>query len=701
LWRDPGLFEGEERNQLLAACRDGADSGADSEDELWRSFTSKIQRNLHVVFTMNPASADFSNRCTTSPALFNRCVVDWFGTWSQTALVQVAHEFTNHLDTSYTVYDCPSRFNSNSATETFTLAIDTIKAGADAGLHEAVVAALVTIHNIVRKVNTKLTKLGGRTLYQSPRDFLDLINKFISTEREKRSFLEDQQTHIRTGLQKLVETQDRVADLRVEMVKKDSMLRTKDADANMKLSRMVEKQNETEYRKGVAENLTAELSIKNEEIRIRRESVERELAEAEPALNAAKECVQNIRRSQLDEVRILTRPLALVQLTLEMVCVMMGEKNLDWSEIRKVLRREEFIPTVVNFDPLSLSTKTIKTIQDTYLANPDLDYQSVDRASKACGPLYQWGESQIRYAVILKKIKPLRDEVSNLQEKSKALEIQQQEAVANLLQLEGLIKQYKADYAAAIRDTEIIRSEMETVTTKVSRAESLLSSLQQENGRWNLASTTFDKQMSTLIGDCLLAASFLTYSGNFDHKIRKSLLIDWCDVLDTLGISYRPDVDLIAYLSNLTEQMNWKSFRLSSDAILLERFNRYPLIIDPPGQATAFIMKKYESQKIVRTSFLDNAFNKNLASAIRFGTPLLVKKVENIDPILNPILNKEIQRTGGRTLIRLGNDEIDFSPKFLIILVTRNSTARFSPDLCSRVSIVNSPLHLLRYSPRR
>lgn len=61
----------------------------DSEEDLFRRFTREVQRNLHVVFTMNPAGADFDNRCTTSPALFNRCVVDWFGTWSSVALAQV------------------------------------------------------------------------------------------------------------------------------------------------------------------------------------------------------------------------------------------------------------------------------------------------------------------------------------------------------------------------------------------------------------------------------------------------------------------------------------------------------------------------------------------------------------------------------------------------------------------------------------
>lgn len=70
-------------------------------------------------------------------------------------------------------------------------------------------------------------------------------------------------------------------------------------------------------------------------------------------------------------------------------------------------------------------------------------------------------------------------------------------------------------------------------------------------------------------------------------------------------------------------------------------------------------------------------------------SPLDDQDVETVDPVLNPLLNRELQRTGGRTLIRLGSEDIDFSPDFLLLLVTRNPGARFAPDLCSRVTIVN------------
>ena len=85
--------------------------------------------------------------------------------------------------------------------------------------------------------------------------------------------------------------------------------------------------------------------------------------------------------------------------------------------------------------------------------------------------------------------------------------------------------------------------------------------------------------------------------------------------------------------------MRWQANALPTDdlcsenAIMLKRFNRYPLIIDPSGQATEFIMNEYRDKKISKTSFLDDSFRKNLESALRFGNPLLVQ-VKNKCPHL-------------------------------------------------------------------
>jgi len=694
----PGLFEGEEYTALMNGCREAATrDGAiiDSEEELFRRFTNQVQRNLHVVFTMNPASSDYSNRCLTSPALFNRCVVDWFGTWSTLALAQVGYEFTVQVDLGPTETEYEPK--SGEAFELLAAVQGIVDAANDTPtLRQAVVAALVHMHGSVKALTERQAKTTtDRRHFLSPRDYLDLIRQFVAVVNEKRAQLEEQQLHINIGLDKLVQTQNNVAELQSSLAEKDIMLKTADQAANEKLQQMVAEQNEAEQKKAEAEALSQELAKQNAEIAIRRESAEKELSEAEPALIAAKESVSSIKKPQLDEVRMMARPPNLVKLTMEAVVNMLGEKTNDWSEIRKFMRKDDFISLVVTFNPSSLTERRVQYIKQNYLENDELEYEAVARASRACGPLYRWLVSQVKYCEISTRVQPLREEVAQLQQESDKLAEAKDIAENKVASLEASIARYKEEYAEAIRQKESVKAEMESVKTRVERAEALLHSLDREKDRWESTSRGFQLQMATLVGDGLLAAGFLTYAGIFDHRNRRVLLSEWRDMLDALGVPYRPELGLMEYLSKASDRLQWQAQHLPSDelcmenAIILDRFNRFPLVVDPSGQAAQFLKEKYRDRKAVITSFLDAAFMKTLASAIRFGTPLLVQDVETIDPVLNPVLNKELHRTGGRTLLRLGSEEVDFSPKFLIILMTRNPAAQFTPDLCSRVTLVN------------
>ena len=48
-----------------------------------------------------------------------------------------------------------------------------------------------------------------------------------------------------------------------------------------------------------------------------------------------------------------------------------------------------------------------------------------------------------------------------------------------------------------------------------------------------------------------------------------------------------------------------------------------------------------------------------------------------------------LQRTGGRMLIKIGSEDIDYSPNFDMILSTKDPSSKFTPDLCSRVTLIN------------
>ena len=113
--------------------------------------------------------------------------------------------------------------------------------------------------------------------------------------------------------------------------------------------------------------------------------------------------------------------------------------------------------------------------------------------------------------------------------------------------------------------------------------------------------------------------------------MRENLFYTWTTHLERAAIQFRADLAKLEYLSTPEERIRWEAHSLPADdlctenAIMLKRFNRYPLIIDPSGQATNFLLNEYQDRKITKTSFLDDSFRKVLESALRFGNPLLVQ----------------------------------------------------------------------------
>ncbi|KAJ7071380.1 dynein heavy chain protein 1 [Mycena amicta] len=617
----PGLFEGDEHAALMTACKEGSQRDGlmlDSHEELYRWFTQQVAKNLHVVFTMNPPENGLASRAATSPALFNRCVLDWFGDWSDQAFYQVGMEFTNTLDLDLPSYSPPALFPI------------AYRGLSMPPLHRtAVVNALVHVHSSLHQINQRLGRRQGRHNYVTPRHYLDFINHY-------RDELEEQQRHLHVGLDKLRDT-----------VTQRSQLEAKDAEANEKLKRM---------KKAASIEIQAALE------------------QAEPAVREAEE-------AHLQEVR----------------AVKLAMESIDsWRAVQTILRGDGFINSILKFDTTTQMTKPLRDLMKRdFLSRPSYNFETVQRASRACGPLVKWVLAQVRFSEILDRVEPLRNEVQSLEVEAETTKKKASTIIQMIAELEAKIEKYKDEYAVLISETQAIKSEMERVQGKVDRSMKLLGSLSSERGRWESGSRTFDTEMGTIVGDVLLSAAFLAYGGFFDQQYREGMWQEWSHHLSEANIKFKPELSLTEYLSTADDRLGWQSKSLPSDnlttenAIMLKRFNRYPLIIDPTGQATTFLLNEYKERKITVTSFLDEAFLKVLESALRFGNPLLIQDVEHLDPILNAVLNKEIRRTGGRVLIRLGSQDIDFSPSFTMFLSTRDPSVEFSPDICSRVTFVN------------
>jgi dynein heavy chain 1, cytosolic len=684
----PGLFEGDEYTALMTACREGAQRQnmlIDSQEELYKWFTQQIVRNLHVVFTMNPPQDGLSSKAATSPALFNRCVLNWMGDWSDQALFQVGFELTQSIDLDKANFTAP---------DSLPIAYKDIPL--PASHRDTIVNAMVHIHYSIQRTNDRLQRQQGIVTYLTPRHYLDFVTQFRRMFREKRGDLEEQQRHLNVGLEKLRDTVDKVRDLRASLAQKKQQLELKDAEANEKLQRMVADQRSAEAQKSTSIDVQGVLEKQEKEIASRKEIVLGDLAKAEPAVLEAQRSVSNIKRQHLTEVRSMANPPSGVKLALESVCALLGHKVDSWKSIQGVVRKDDFIANIVNYNNERDMTPSLRQkMRHEFLSNDDFTFERVNRASKACGPLVQWVEAQVNYSEILDRVGPLRDEVEQLEDKALQTKAEAKAIENTIIKLEESIATYKTEYAALISETQAIKTEMSRVQTKVDRSLKLLDSLSSERVRWETASKSFETQIETLIGDVVIASAFLAYAGLYDQQFRKSMVDDWLHHMSQSGLSCKPDGSVLGYLSSADERLEWQRHSLPADdlcmenAIMLKRFNRYPLIIDPSGRVTEFLRQEHHGRKLTVTSFLDDGFTKQLESALRFGNPILIQDAEYLDPILTHVLNKEYQKTGGRVLIQLGKQEIDFSDHFQLYLSTRDPSAAFAPDVCSRTTFIN------------
>lgn len=101
-------------------------------------------------------------------SLIYRCVLNWFGDWSNGALYQVGREFTNKIDLEKGNYVAPQNIP-----VMYDLPVTPSH-------REVVINAFVFVHLSLHQANSRVLKRGGRITSVTPRHYLDFINHFVS-----------------------------------------------------------------------------------------------------------------------------------------------------------------------------------------------------------------------------------------------------------------------------------------------------------------------------------------------------------------------------------------------------------------------------------------------------------------------------------------------------------------------------------------
>jgi dynein heavy chain len=206
---------------------------------------------------------------------------------------------------------------------------------------------------------------------------------------------------------------------------------------------------------------------------------------------------------------------------------------------------------------------------------------------------------------------------------------------------------------------------LSTQTTKkrLNRAGTLTASLANEEARWEVTAAEFGHLMECLVGDVFIGAAYVSYLGAFTGPYRLELVGRWSERLRELGVPVSDKYTLLSTLASPVEVREWSIWGLPTDSvsvdngILVTRGRRWPLMIDPQGQANKWVKHMEASKGDMRvTRQTDPTFLRTLETAIRMGTAVLCEDVgEVLDPSLEPILQKQVFKQGNRLLMRVGD----------------------------------------------
>jgi dynein heavy chain, axonemal len=124
-----------------------------------------------------------------------------------------------------------------------------------------------------------------------------------------------------------------------------------------------------------------------------------------------------------------------------------------------------------------------------------------------------------------------------------------------------------------------------------------------------------------LQGDVVVAAAFMSYAGPFPAEYRTSLVDrTWLPMISNLKIPADP-----------SDVRDWNILGLPADSfstengVMVARGRRWPLMIDPQGQANKWV-KNMEAKRGLRIVSLQTTdLARQVENAIQFGNPVLLQ----------------------------------------------------------------------------
>ncbi|XP_044933442.1 cytoplasmic dynein 2 heavy chain 1 isoform X4 [Mustela putorius furo] len=114
-----------------------------------------------------------------------------------------------------------------------------------------------------------------------------------------------------------------------------------------------------------------------------------------------------------------------------------------------------------------------------------------------------------------------------------------------------------------------------------------------------------------------------------------------------------------------------------------------PFLIDPSSQATEWLKTHLKDSRLEVINQQDSNFITALELAVRFGKTLIIQEMDGVEPVLYPLLRRDLVAQGPRYVVQIGDKIIDYNEEFRLFLSTRNPNPFIPPDAASIVTEVN------------
>ena len=208
-----------------------------------------------------------------------------------------------------------------------------------------------------------------------------------------------------------------------------------------------------------------------------------------------------------------------------------------------------------------------------------------------------------------------------------------------------------------------------------------------------------DALLVNVIGDVMVSAGVVVYLGAFTGEYRTDLVRIWQEKLAQFNVPHSPSATLLSTLGDPVKIRGWQIAGLPKDMLSVENgaivqySRRWPLFIDPQGQANKWIKNLEKDKALDVVKLTDKDFLRSLENAVRFGKPCLLENVrEELDPALEPILLQQTFKQAGNVVIKLGDSIIPYHDDFKFYITTKLPNPHYTPEVSTKVTLVNFTL---------